>query len=313
MPTRRPPIPPPALRPGDVVGIVAPASNIHKASLDAGCRGLERMGYRPFYLDSILDHDWYFAGSPERRISELHEMFRRDEVRAVVCARGGYGTTYLLPHLDLELIRSHPKILAGYSDVTCLLTWVRDRAGLVTFHAPMAAKDFAHPDGVDQASWNAALASSQPWALQEASGISGLLEGSAEGELYGGCLSLLVATLGTPFEIGTEGRILFLEDIAVKPYQVDRMLMQLKMAGKLEGACGVIFGQMPDCIQHPGQDYTLQQVIARVLGGCRFPVAFGLRSGHVTGRNLTLPFGVRARLEVAGSKAQLKFLEPAVA
>lgn len=239
---------PPALGRGDTVGIVAPASNIKREALEAGCRALERMGYRPFYLDSIFEQDLYFAGSVQRRIDELHEMFRRDEVRAILCARGGYGANYLLSQLDLDLIRQHPKIFAGYSDITCLLTYMCDAAGLVTFHAPMVAKDFACQDGVDDASWIAALGSSVPRKLQSESGLSGLSDGNAEGVLYGGCLSILVASLGTPFEIHTEKTILFLEDIATKPYQIDRMLMQLKLAGKLDGVRGIVFGQMPECI-----------------------------------------------------------------
>src|SRR5271169_3769185 len=139
-----PRIKPPALQPGDTIGIVAPASNIKRESLDAGCDALRRLGYKPFYLDSILEKDLYFAGSAERRARELDEMFARDDVRAIICARGGYGANYLLETLDLEKIRAHPKIFVGYSDVTALLTYFSDKAGLVTFHGPMVAKDWLH-------------------------------------------------------------------------------------------------------------------------------------------------------------------------
>lgn len=305
-------IKPPALRRGDTVGIVAPASNIKREALEGGCKALDRLGYRPVFLDSIFDRDLYFAGGIERRVDELHQMFRRDDVRAILCARGGYGANYLLPHLDLDVIRSHPKILAGYSDLTCLLTYLFDAVGLVTFHAPMVAKDFADLQGVDEHSWNLAMASADPWSLGSESGVTGLAEGSAEGTLYGGCLSILVASLGTPFEVRTKGTILFLEDIAAKPYQIDRMLMQLKLAGKLKNVRGVVFGQMLDCIQSASQDYTLQQVVTRVLGDCHVPIAFGLRSGHVNQRNVTLPFGVEARLQVRGADAHLEILEAAV-
>lgn len=311
-PARQERIKPPALRPGDTVGIIAPASNIQREALEAGCRSLERMGYRPFFADSILDRDLFFAGSVERRVNELHQMFRREDVRAVLCARGGYGANYLLPHLDLELIRQHPKSLAGYSDVTCLLTYLLDSIGLVTFHAPMVAKDFAHPHGVDESSWNAALGSSDPWSLNSQSGLTGLVDGEVRGILYGGCVSILVASLGTPFEIHTDGKILFLEDVAAKPYQIDRMLMHLKLAGKLKNVRGVVFGQMLDCIQSAVQEYTLPQIVTRVLRDCNVPVAFGLRSGHVNERNITLPFGVEARLQVRGADADLEILEAAV-
>lgn len=305
-------IKPAALRPGDTVGIIAPASNIEREALEAGCRALERMGYRPFYFDSILEQDLYFAGSAERRVNELHEMFRRDDVRAIVCARGGYGTNYLLPLLDLGLISSHPKIFAGYSDITSLLTYITDATGLVTFHAPMVAKDFAHEKGVDEQSWRNAVEGAPQWELGAESGLSGIVDGEAECILYGGCLSLLVASLGTPYEIRTARTILFLEDLGEKPYKIDRMLMQLKLAGKMREVRGIVFGQMLDCIQHAEQGYTLQQVIARVLGDCDVPVAFGLRSGHVTERNITLPFGVRARLRVQSSRASLHIREAAV-
>ena len=152
-----PRIKPPALRSGDTVGIVAPASNIKRDGLEAGCEALRRAGYRPFYFESILDHDLYFAGSVERRARELEDMFARDDVRAIVCARGGYGANYLLPALDWKKIMAHPKIFVGYSDLTCLVTYFADAAGLVTFHGPMVAKDWAHEDGVDMASWQAAL------------------------------------------------------------------------------------------------------------------------------------------------------------
>src|SRR5579864_474660 len=132
----------PALRPGDTVGIVAPASNIKRTELDAGCEALQRAGYRPFYFDSILEQDLYFAGSVERRARELEEMFARDDVQAIVCARGGYGSNYLLRELDLEKIRAHPKIFVGYSDITTLLGYFSQAAGLITFHGPMAAKDW---------------------------------------------------------------------------------------------------------------------------------------------------------------------------
>ena len=303
---------PPALRPGDTVGIVAPASNIKQADLDAGCEALRRAGYRPFYLDSILEKDLYFAGSVERRARELEEMFERDEVRAIVCARGGYGANYLLPNLDLDKIKAHPKIFVGYSDVTSLLTYFSDATGLATFHGPMVAKDWALDGSVDASSWQAALSGGAPWDVPLNAEVNGLVEGAAEGVLYGGCLSILVASLGTPYEIRTAGTILFLEDIAAKPFQIDRMLMQLKLAGHFEKVRGIIFGEMLDCVQNATQAYTLQEVVTRIVGDRGVPVAFGLKSGHVTSGNITLPFGVQARLTVKGSKVGLKITEAAV-
>jgi len=311
MPSAR--IKPPALQPGDTVGIIAPASNIKPELLAAGCASLRELGYKPFYFDSILEQDLYFAGSVERRVREFEELFVRDDIRAILCARGGYGTNYLLDKVDLAKIRSHPKIFIGYSDVTTLLTYFADALGLVTFHGPMVTKDFSHTGGVDWPSWRAALNGSTDWALDLGpdSGVKGLIDGSAEGTLYGGCLSMLAASLGTPYEVHTDDTVLFIEDIATKPYQIDRMLMQLKLAGKLTGVRGFVFGEMLDCQQTNDQGYTLEEVVLRVIGDLHVPVAWGLRSGHVTHGNVTLPIGVRARLEVKNGKVDVRILEPA--
>jgi muramoyltetrapeptide carboxypeptidase len=301
---------PRALRPGDKVGIVAPASNVNPEMLEAGCNGLRRAGYEPFYFESILDRDLYFAGSVERRARELEDMFARDDVRAIICARGGYGSNYLPLTLDPKKIVSHPKILVGYSDVTTLVCCMADSANFVTFHGPMVAKDFAVADGLDLESWQNAVGGAAEWRIAKGSGAKPLQPGQAEGILYGGCLSMLVASLGTQHEIRTAGTILFIEDVATKPYQIDRMLMQLKLAGKLKDVRGMIFGEMLDCRQGPDQDYTLEDVILRIVEDLRIPVAFGLRSGHVSRANITLPIGVRARLTVDDA-VELRILEAA--
>jgi muramoyltetrapeptide carboxypeptidase len=310
--SRPQPVKPPALRPGDTVGIVAPASNLKQAELEAGCNALRRAGYIPFYFDSILERDLYFAGSVERRTRELEEMFMRDEVRAIVCARGGYGANYLLQQVSLDKIKAHPKIFVGYSDITTLLTYFHDAAGLVTFHGPMAAKDWPHENGVDLSSWQAAVAGIAPWDVPIGAAVSGLVEGDAEGVLYGGCLSILVASLGTPYEMKTAGTILFLEDFAAKPYQIDRMLMQLKLGGHLDAVPGIVFGEMIDCVQTANQGYTLQDVVTRIVSDLGVPVAFGVKSGHVSSGNITLPFGGRAKLTVRSGQVTLKILESAV-
>jgi muramoyltetrapeptide carboxypeptidase len=301
---------PPALRRGDRVAIVAPASNIKREMLEAGCDGLRAAGYEPFYLPSIFDQDLYFAGSVKRRAAELEQMFARDDIRAILCARGGYGANYLLKAIDIRKIAAHPKIFVGYSDLTTLLTWFTDEAGFVTFHGPMVTKDFALADGVDFDSWRNAVEGCRSWQLAADAGANPLVEGEAEGILYGGCLSLLVAALGTPYDIHTAGTILFIEDVAAKPFQIDRMLIQLKLAGKFTDVRGIVFGEMTDCRQNPDQNYTLEEVVLRVIGDLGIPVAFGLRSGHVSRSNITLPLGVRVKLEVGG-EASLKILESA--
>lgn len=293
----------PRLRAGDTIGIIAPGSPVDRQLLEDGCDGLRAMGYKPVYSESILDADWFFAGSVERRVRELHEMFARDDVKAILCARGGYGCNHLLPQIDLDVVRKNPKIFAGYSDVTTLQTWFHDQAGLNSLHGPMVTKDWSQKGwgGVDLSSWHNAAGSS----TEESSGgyeiendAEGLVPGEAEGVLYGGCLTLLAASLGTPYEIKTGGVILFTEDIATKPYQIDRLLMQLKLAGKLSAIKGLIFGEMLHCSPPPQPGYTLQQVITRLVSDLGIPVAYGLRSGHVSRANITLPMGMRARMAV---------------
>ena len=302
---------PRALREGDTVGIVAPASSFNRHDFETGCQALRDLGYNPVFSDSIFERDLYFAGTVERRVRELQEMFAREDVKAILCARGGYGANYLLPALHLKALAATPKILVGYSDMTNLLTHFFDAAGMVTFHGPMVAKDFAKTGGVDLKSWTAAVSGDQGKGFDLAAGspAKALAPGSAEGILYGGCLSLLVASLGTPYEINTDGTILFIEDIAAKPYQIDRMLAQLKLAGKFSEVRGLIFGEMLDCLQAANQGYTLEDVVTRVVGDLGIPVAYGLPSGHVSAANITLPLGVRARLEARNASVSLHLLE----
>ena len=306
---------PPALRPGDRVGIVAPASYFKRELFERGLAGLGRLGYEPVFLDTIFDRDLYFAGAAVRRARELEDMFSRDDVDAILCVRGGYGANYLLPHIDLDIIRRHPKIFVGYSDVTCLLTWLLDAAGLITFHGPMITGDFAREHGINEMAWAAATAGNPSWELasHQVFGLNPMIPGRAEGVLYGGCLSIIVASLGTPYEAKTEGKLLFLEDIGAKPYQIDRMLMQMKYGGKFRDVRGIIFGEMMDCVQSPDQQYTLQDVVQRIVGDLGVPVAYGLRSGHVSRENATLPFGVKVALLVTEEAVRVEFLESAVA
>lgn len=300
---------PRALRPGVKIGIIAPASSFNRTSFMAGCDRLRQMGYEPVYSQDIFDRDLYFAGSAERRVRELRELWQRDDIAALICVRGGYGANYLLQQLDFAQIAARPKILLGCSDITTLLTAIHDRTGLVTFHGPMIASYIA--DGTfDVLSWQSALGGAKNWDVPTA-GVETLRTGKATGKLYGGCLSMLVASLGTPYEIQTDGTILFIEDIAEKPYRIDRMLMQLRLAGKLDSVRGFVFGEMLDCAPPAGESYTLPQVILRVLEPFNVPVVYGLKSGHVTGGNITLPFGVQAELAAKNSEVQLRILEAA--
>jgi muramoyltetrapeptide carboxypeptidase len=298
---------PAALRRGDKIALIAPASSFNREAFLRGCDRLRQMGYEPVYTQNIFERDIYFAGTAERRVHEFQDFWRRDDIAALICVRGGYGSNYLLEKLDYGMIAEHPKILLGCSDITSLLTAMHDRTGLIGFHGPMVAKDIA--DGTfDEASWKSALQGASNWTVP-ASGVEILRTGKAAGRLYGGCLSMLVASLGTPFEIQPADSILFIEDIAEKPFRIDRMLMQLRLAGKLEKVRGFVFGEMLDCRPPDGETYTLQQVIMRVLAPYNVPIVYGLKSGHVTSGNITLPIGVQAELEAEGANVNLRILE----
>jgi muramoyltetrapeptide carboxypeptidase len=301
-------IKPAALRRGDKIALVAPASSFNREGFLAGCDRLREMGFEPVYAQNIFDRDVYFAGSAERRAHEFREFWRRDDIAALICVRGGYGSNYLLDKLDYGMIAEHPKILLGCSDITSMLTAIHDRTGVIGFHGPMVAKDIADRT-FDEASWASALQGAANWMVPS-NDVEVLRIGKASGRLYGGCLSMMVASLGTPYEIQAEDRILFIEDIAEKPYRIDRMLVQLRLAGKLEKVRGFIFGEMLDCLPPKGETYTLQEVILRVLEPYKVPIVYGLKSGHVTSGNITLPIGVQAELEAEGANARLKILEP---
>jgi muramoyltetrapeptide carboxypeptidase len=290
------PIKPRALRPRDTIGIIAPAGAVDAEALQAGCKRLNELGYATVYLDSITERDQYFAGSGKRRLAEFREMMARPDVTAVICARGGYGCNYLLPGLDADTLRRNPKLFIGYSDVTTIITWMVDN-GLVALHGPMVAKDFARGSADLESFRSVVGGAALNLSFGEEDGVSVLREGAAEGVLYGGCLSLLVQSLGTPYEVQTNGKLLFVEDVSVHPYQVDRMLMHLRLAGKLDGVRGFIFG--PFAGTEPDEEACLRDAILRTLNGFDVPIVFGVPSGHVERGNITLPMGVNATLTAA--------------
>ncbi|HET9087665.1 MAG TPA: LD-carboxypeptidase [Acidobacteriaceae bacterium] len=303
---------PPALRPGDTIRLISPASWFDREQVDQGIDSLRNIGYQPELAGNALArYAQYSAGSVAQRLEDLHGAFTDPSVRAIVCNRGGYGSVELLQGLDLELICRNPKPFVGCSDITTLQTWFHDATGLVVFHGPMAAGDFARANGVDYASWNAALTLARPWQLGQQAGLRVLRPGHARGKFYGGCLSMLAASLGTPYEIQTQDTILFLEDVGVKPYQMDRMLMHLRLAGKFDRVRGIVLGPMKDCVQPGAPQDLLDLVLMRVLEDLDVPIAIGLRSGHVVERNITLPIGVQAELDLSGTPC-LRFLEAAV-
>lgn len=279
--------------------------------VERGMDRLRQLGYSPrLGTNTQARGPLYFAGGPEGRLSDLHAAFDDPETSLVASLRGGYGSNYVLGAVDLALIGKHPKPFFAYSDMTGLQLRLLDQLGLPSFHGPMVAADFYLDDGVHLASFRAALAG-EPYTIGAAEGIRTLRPGTARGTLYGGCLSILAALIGTPWEPATEDKLLFIEDVGAKPYQVDRMIWQLRHAGKLDRVRGVIFGEMLDCNSPGAPVDLLENAILSALSGLDIPIAFGLRSGHVSRQNVTLIFGIEAELQ-AGDEARLALLEPAV-
>ena len=300
----------PAVRRTAKVAVISPASYPQPERLTRGVDALGRFGYVPTVgRQALAKAHHYFAGTTQARLDDLHAAFLDPAVEAIFCSRGGYGCNYLLKGLDLGLVREHPKPLIAYSDMTCMQTWLLDQAGLVSFHGPMVAADFSLPEGIDEPSLQAAL-SGVRWFVGPGAGLRTLKAGKASGTLYGGCITLLAASLGTPYAPRTEGKLLFLEDRDVKPYQLDRLLRQMILAGKFEGVSGVVFGEMLDCVAPGQKPELLDEVILRVLDWFQGPIAIGLRSGHVSRRNVTLAFGITAELHLERAPV-LSFLERA--
>jgi muramoyltetrapeptide carboxypeptidase len=301
------PLRPRALQKGDLVGVCAPSGPLDGERLRAGVTLLERLGYRVRADEGLLQRSRLNAGSVARRVAELHSLAADDEVAAILCARGGAGAGWLLGHLDPDVFRSHPKIFLGYSDATFLHLFL-GRLGIPTFYGPMVAVDL--PEILFDAP--------SLWGALEGGGryraeIGSVRSGAAEGILRGGCLSILASACGTPYALeGLPGpTILFLEDVDEPPYQIDRMLYQLRESGALRGVTGVVFGEMKGCGVRPGEPYTLKDVVQDALEGLDVPIAWGLPSGHTTGPTATLPFGVAARL-ACGESAHFEILEDAV-
>jgi len=296
-----PVIKPAALRDGDAVAIIAPASNLKADYLARGVAELERLGFRARYEPGILDKVRYTAGDDRRRAAELTRAFTDPEIKAVWAARGGYGSMRLFNLLDEDLIGRSPKIFIGYSDMTALSLYFYRRFGWVTFHGPMAAKDLAGgEEHYDRETLIKAITVATPLGEIRSNKTEMLHRGAGgrvTGRLLGGCLSLITAMMGAPDELDTRGSILFLEDTATRPYAIDRMLQQLNLAGKFEEVRGIVFGEMTDCVQHADQGYRIQDVLAECTADLNVPVMFGLPSGHSPSGNLTLPLGVTATLD----------------
>jgi muramoyltetrapeptide carboxypeptidase len=305
---------PRGLKPGATLAVLSPASTPKSELVERGVANLHKLGYKTVIGPHALDSGpLYYAGKLEDRVHDLHAAFADPAIDGIVCTRGGWGSAELLPRLDAGLVRSNPKPFIGYSDHTSLHCWLRNEANLITFHGPMVAADFSRDDGADLASWEHSLCGDGEWSLGEVDGVRVLRPGRAEGVLTGGCLSIFVEALGTPYAPRIEaGSILFLEDIGTKPYQWDRMLLHLRYSGLLNKVTGIVFGDMSQCVTPYENDY-LERAILHALRDFEGPIAIGLRSGHVSASNVTIPFGISAALDlsVAGNP-RMHLLEAAV-
>lgn len=295
---------PRALRSGDRVAIVAPASPFARDEFEAGLAELRALGFEPVYDDSVFERRGYVAGSAELRAQAFTRAWTDPRIAAVIAARGGYGSVQILPLIDRDEIGRSPKAFIGYSDNTSLLVWLTLTCGIVSFHGPMLAGRFARGRaGYDRDSFLRSVCRPEPPGEIAHPGLVALHGGEAAGMLVGGTMTQLAASLGTPFAFDPPaGCVLFLDEVAERPYRLDRLLMQLRLAGILARASALVFGELPKC-NEPGGAPAARDVVADLTRDFSGPVLFGLPSGHASGPALTLPFGVRARVATHGRPA----------
>lgn len=305
---------PKALRPGDTLAIFSPASPGDDNRYTEGLAELRRLKFSLSERENSQRlPEGYFAASVEARREELFGALKTDGVAGLVAVRGGYGSNYLLNE-ELAQRLETPRALIGFSDITSLQIFAWQRASWVTFYGPMVAAGFAagagKPGGYDEASFHSAVSDCEPGTTIPLQGEA-LVSGEAEGRLLGGAMTLVEATFGTPWELDTRGAILILEDRAMKPYQIDRVLMHFLQAGKLQHVKGIVLGDFPECEAPVAGSPTVRDVCARILGPLGVPVMFGAPIGHTRRPMLTIPLGVRARLNARG-EGNLQLLEAAV-
>ena len=284
---------PPALRPGDRVAIVAPASGFSADDLTAGCDELRALGFEPVYDPAILERTTFTAGPPQLRADLLMQAWDDPSIAAIVAARGGYGSVELLPRLDAARFTGAPKPFIGYSDNTSLMVWLTLTCGIVTFHGPMVEGRLARgPSRYDRASFLGALTSPAPLGRLDAPSLEALRDGHASGLLLGGTLTQLAASLGTPYAFDPpEGHILFIDEVGERPYRVHRLFTQLSQAGLIRRAAAIVFNELPRCCETSGRPDG-RDVAVELTQDFPGPVLFGLPSGHTDGATLTLPLGV---------------------
>ena len=287
---------PPPLRPGDRIGIVAPAGPVRHPDLERGQEYLKSRGYALVRGRHLEERRGYLAGSDEDRLEDLNALLRDRTIRALWSARGGYGSARVVEGLDFRSLRRWPKIVIGYSDLTVLHAAAYRRLGLSTFYGPNVS-DLGHAASFDEGSLWQALAVDGGSMAHDLRTSAVLRPGSGEGPLVGGCLSLLVSLVGTPYEVATDGAILFWEEVGEEPYRIDRMLGHLRLAGRLAKLRGMVVGCLAGCqAKEPENEATLEEILQRHLKGAGFPVVYDFPAGHGPGK-VTLPLGRPARLD----------------
>jgi muramoyltetrapeptide carboxypeptidase len=302
---------PPRLRSGDRVAIVSPASHFNRDEFDKGAAELQRLGFEPSFDDRVFaQHAGYLSGDGRLRAQAFLDAWQDPSIAALIAVRGGYGSVHLLEYLDkVDLTRS-PKAFIGYSDLTTVLSYLTTAHGIVSFHGPMLDRRLGRgAEGYDRESFLRALTSVEPLGELSAEGLETICPGEASGILVGGTLAQIAASLGTPYAFRPpNGHVLFLEDIGERPYRLDRMLTQLRLAGILARASAVVLGEFVDC-NEPQGGITGRAVLADLLKEFDGPVIYGFPSGHTSRPFVTLPLGVKARV-AAGAKPRL-FVEEA--
>jgi muramoyltetrapeptide carboxypeptidase len=293
----------PVLRRGARVAVVSPASAASPEKVQRGVESLKAFGYEPVLMPHALRRGpLYYAGTAEERAADLFAALTNPEIEGVFCTRGGWGSAELLPLLDRmelsESLRARPKVFVGYSDHTSLHAWFWNECGLATFYGPMVAADWSLDGGADERTWCEAVEGLQPWRVGSTDGVRVLRDGPpAEGRLLGGCLAILETGLGTPYALRLdEPTVLFLEDINVKPYHWDRMLQHLRWAGMMDRVQGVVLGDMSANVGTEEME-LLEAACLHALREVPGPVQIGLRSGHVTGGNRTVPLGAWVKMD----------------
>jgi len=297
---------PQRLKKGDVVGVVAPAGPVDPDLLEKGLKTLRGMGLEPLLGKYVHCRRGYLAGKDEERAEDLMSLFANKNVKAIFCARGGYGVNRLLPWLKPNVIRKNPKIFVGASDVTLLLLYLYQKCSLVGFHGPMVAGNFGRYAMKKSKKQFHDLLTGQPEGKIMISPKARTLNpGIATGEITGGCLTLLCRSLKTPFEVQTRNKILLIEDVNEAPYRIDGMLWQLQTAGKFKNIKGIILGEMVNCHPQKSTNGLPEKMYQEIFAGLSVPIITNVPVGH--GKEMwTLPFGVSATLDAGAKSIQLK-------